>query len=243
MIQFRVFRFDVESVKGPHFDTFQVPAENGMPVLDGLAYIFENLDHSLAYRSSCRTALCGSCAMHINGRYRLACQTQISDVVKKNVVEIRPLSHLPVLRDLVVDMRGFFNQWRRIQPYLISTKPAPEKENRQTPEERKRLDGLIDCIFCGACYAACPSARDNPKYLGPHAMLRALRFIEDSRDDAAESRMAQVASEEGVYRCHTVFNCQTVCPKDLNPVDAIVRIKRRAMAGASSSLSDIPVPD
>ncbi|MBM3356418.1 MAG: succinate dehydrogenase iron-sulfur subunit [Betaproteobacteria bacterium] len=232
MIRFRVFRFDPACDKAPRFDTFEVPAEKGMPVLDGLAYIFENVDHSLAYRSSCRTALCGSCAMHINGRYRLACQTQIADVVRHGLVEVRPLAHLPVLRDLVVDMTGFMDQWRRIQPYLISTRPPSGGENPQTPEQRQLLDGLIDCILCGACYAACPTARDNPKYLGPHALMRALRFIDDSRDEATEERLAQVASEQGVFRCHTVFNCQTVCPKDLDPAGAIVRIKRHAVSRA-----------
>ena len=236
MTTFRVFRFDPEADKEPRFDAFDVPAEKGMTVLEGLIHILEEKDPSLAYRSSCRAAVCGSCAMHISGRYRLACQTQIADVANNGEVVIRPLGHLPVLRDLVVDMGRFFESWRRVRPHLVAEEPAPARERRQSPEERKRLNTLVDCIMCGACFAACPSARDDPAYLGPHAMLRALRFIEDSRDIATAERLAMVASEYGAFRCHTVFNCQTVCPKKLDPSAAIARIKRHAVRHRVRSL-------
>ena len=234
MVTFRIHRYDPQRPKPSLVDTFEVPTERGMPVLKGLIYIFENLDHSLAYRASCGAALCGSCGMHINGRHRLACQTLIDDIAPNGVVEIRPLSHLRVIRDLVVDLTRFMEQWRRVRPYLISRGSAPAREHLQTPAQRDKLEGLVDCIMCGACYSACPSARESDRYLGPHAMLRALRFIEDSRDDAAAERLAQVASEEGVYRCHTVFNCQTACPKDLDPAGAIVRIRRLAISTKAS---------
>ena len=231
MATFRIHRYDPDAPEPSRVDSFEVPTERGMPVLKGLIYIFDNIDHSLAYRASCGAALCGSCGMHINGRYRLACQTLIDDVARGGVVEIRPLSHLPVLRDLVVGMSGFMEQWRSVRPYLICEHALPEREHLQSPAERQRLDGLVDCIMCGACYAACPSARENKAYLGPHAMLKALRFIEDSRDDRGEERLAQVASDDGAFRCHTVFNCQTVCPKDLDPAGAIVRIRQLAVRG------------
>ena len=229
MTKFRVSRFDPETDDKPRFQDYEVPEAKGMTVLDGLIHILEELDPSLAYRSSCRAAICGSCAMHISGRYRLACQTQIGDVARRDRVVIRPLSHLPVLRDLVVDMGRFFENWRRIRPHLVAKEPAGERERLQTPEERARLDSLVDCIMCGACYGACPSARDNAAYLGPHAMLKALRFIEDSRDGAGEERLSLAASDDGVFRCHSVFNCQTVCPKELDPSAAIARIRRRAL--------------
>lgn len=227
--RFHIFRFDPEADAAPRFQDYEVPEEKGMTVLEGLIHILEELDPSLAYRSSCRAAICGSCAMHISGRYRLACQTQIGDVARQDRVVIRPLSHLPVLRDLVVDMGRFFENWRRIRPHLVGKGPAPERERLQTPEERARLDSLVDCIMCGACYGACPSARDNAAYLGPHAMLKALRFIEDSRDGTSEERLSLAASDDGAFRCHSVFNCQTVCPKELDPSAAIARIKRRSL--------------
>ena len=229
MTKFHIFRFDPKADAAPRFQDYEVPEEKGMTVLEGLIHILEELDPSLAYRSSCRAAICGSCAMHISGRYRLACQTQIADVARQDRVVIRPLSHLPVLRDLVVDMGRFFENWRRIRPHLVGKGPAPERERLQTPEERGRLDSLVDCIMCGACYGACPSARDNAAYLGPHAMLKALRFIEDSRDGAGEERLSLAASDDGVFRCHSVFNCQTVCPKELDPSAAIARIRRRSL--------------
>ncbi len=238
MTKFHIFRFDPKADAAPRFQDYEVPEEKGMTVLDGLIHILEELDPSLAYRSSCRAAICGSCAMHISGRYRLACQTQIADVARKDRVVIRPLSHLPVLRDLVVDMGRFFENWRRIRPHLVGKGPAPQRERLQTPEERARLDSLVDCIMCGACYGACPSARDNAAYVGPHAMLKALRFIEDTRDGAGEERLSGAASDDGAFRCHSVFNCQTVCPKELDPSAAIARIKRRSLGSRLK-----PTPD
>lgn len=234
MIRFRILRFDPKRDKKPRFDNFEIATQRGMTVLDGLIYILEELDHSLAYRSSCCTALCGSCAMHINGRYRLACQTQIEDVAKNGEVGIEPLRHMPVIRDLVVDMSEFFEKWLSVGPFAPKN-PTPKRERLQTPEQRQRLDRLVDCIVCGACFASCPSARHAPDYYGPHAMLRALRFIEDSRDDAKEERLSAVASDIGVFRCHSVFNCQTVCPKDLDPSEAITRIKQSAIKSQWSS--------
>lgn len=222
MVEFRVFRFEPDDGE-PRFDRFQVPVEKGMTVLEGLYYILENLDSSLAFRSSCRSAVCGSCAMHINGCYRLACRTQIAAL--EPPVVIRPLAHLPVLKDLVVDMEPFFAHYEVIKPYLVPKEPPPEQEYLQSQKERKRLDGLVDCILCGACYGACPLGLSDPHYLGPHAFLQALRFLEDSRDGAKEERLALIGTEDGAFRCHTVFSCQRVCPKDLDPSGAIARLK------------------
>ncbi len=240
MVQFRVFRFDPEKDQKPYFDAYEIVTERGMTVLDGLINIFDTQDPSLAYRASCCTALCGSCTMHINGRFRLACQTQIEDVANNAEVVVEPLLHLPVLRDLVVDMSPFFEQWQKAGPFEPRNS-TPKNERLQSPEQREKLNSLVDCIVCGACYAACPSARENPEYLGPHAMMRALRFIEDSRDGATVERLTRVASDNGAFRCHTVFNCQTVCPKDLDPSGAITRIKRLAIKSTVAILFDGPV--
>lgn len=222
--KFRIFRYDPKDGKEPRFDDYDVECEKGMTVLEGLYYILQYLDSSIAFRFSCREAVCGSCAMHINGQYRLACKTQISGL-KSNVVTIRPLSHLPVLKDLVVDMKPFFDNYRKIKPYLVSDNNPPEKEYLQSPKQRKKIDKVVDCILCAACYGSCPVASTNPKYLGPQALLTALRFINDSRDVATDERIALVANDEGIFRCHTIFNCQQVCPKGLDPTNTIIKLR------------------
>ncbi len=221
----KIFRFDPDDGREAHFQTFQVEATEGMTVLEGIFWILENVDPSLAFRCSCREANCGSCAMHINGKYRLACNTQIERL--KEPVTIRPLSHLQMLKDLVVDMKPFWDSYEKIRPYLIPREKPPEKEYYQSVEDRKKIDHHIDCILCGACYGSCPVVYGDPDYLGPHALLKALRFVDDSRDGADDERLAMVASDAGVFRCHTIFNCQIVCPKDLNPTGAISKLKNK----------------
>lgn len=228
MAIFKIFRFDPEIDKEPSFDRFEIPVETGMTVLDGLFFILENLDPSLAFRCSCRAAICGSCAMHINGQYRLACETQIAIFGDKEIT-VRPLSHLKVLKDIVVDMEPFFKNYLLIKPYLLPKDEEPEKEYIQSQREREKLDKLVDCILCGACYGSCPVAATNERYIGPHALLAALRFVEDSRDGGKKERLAIVATEEGIFRCHTIFNCQKVCPKDLDPTGAITKLKIKAI--------------
>lgn len=225
--KFKVFRYDPDSGQEPHFQSFDVDAPEGMTVLEGMYWILENKDATFAFRSSCREANCGSCAIHINNQYGLACKTQISSL--KDPITIRPLSHLPVLKDLVVDMRPFWNSYKKIKPYLIPGEEPPQKEYYQSAEDRKKIDHHIDCILCGACYGSCPVACGDFEYLGPHALLKALRFVDDSRDGATDERLAMVASDFGVFRCHTIFNCQIVCPKDLNPTGAISKLKNKIM--------------
>jgi succinate dehydrogenase / fumarate reductase iron-sulfur subunit len=228
MTIFKVFRYDPDDGRGPYFQGFDVPSHKGMTVLEGLFWILENKDPSLAFRCSCRAAICGSDAVHINGQYRLACQTQIEQLGAPIV--IRPLAHLPVQKDLVVDMKPFFDSYKSIKPYLIPGEEPPQKEYRQSVADRQKIDHHIDCILCGACYGSCPVAYGDPKYLGPHALLKVLRFVADSRDGANKERLAMVASEFGVFRCHTIFNCQKVCPKDLDPTGAISKLKNKILA-------------
>ncbi len=228
MLRFDVLRFDPTKDQVPRFQTYELPDLKGITVLEGLYYIIENIDPSLAFRSSCREAVCGSCAMHINGLYRLACEANI-DHLKSRPITIRPLAHSTIIRDLVVDLKPFFRSYEAIKPYLIPKEDPPEKEYIQTIEERKRLNVKVDRILCGACYASCPVSGTDEDYLGPAALLKALRFVDDSRDGAEYERLAYVATDTGVFRCHTIFNCQQVCPKDLDPTGAIQKLKLKAI--------------
>jgi succinate dehydrogenase / fumarate reductase iron-sulfur subunit len=229
MTEFRILRYDPDKDKEPHFQTYTFDSPKGMTVLEGLIYIFENIDSTLAYRSMCRAAVCGSCAMHINGLYNLACRTQIDNLGGK--VVLRPLAHLPIIKDLVVDLEPFFEQYKKVLPYLIPKEDPPEKEYLQSEKERKKLDPWVDCILCAACYGSCPVEATDPEYLGPASLMKALRFIDDSRDGKSKERLAFVASDFGVFRCHTIFNCQKVCPKDLDPTKAIAKLKMKAFFG------------
>ena len=224
---FTIFRFDPDKDSKPYFKKFLVPfVRKDLTVLEGLFYIQEKLDNSLTFRSSCRSAVCGSCAMHINGRYRLACNTLVSSL-KGNKVKIRPLGHLDIIKDLFVDLEPFWEKYEFIKPYLISNDFPSNHERLQTHSERAKLDGLIDCILCGCCYSSCMVTSTNEKYLGPAALLWANRFFVDSRDDAKDERLAIVNIENGIWRCHTIFNCQQSCPKNLNPAGCISSLKMK----------------
>jgi succinate dehydrogenase / fumarate reductase iron-sulfur subunit len=222
-----IFRFDPETDKAPRFEAFDVPYWKGMTMLDALFSIQDFKDPSLCFRFCCRAGICGSCAMHIGGRYRLACETQASLALSKRLT-IRPLTHLPIVRDLVVDMAPFWAHYKKILPYLMPGNPPPEKERLQTPSDRDKLDGLIDCILCASCHASCPMTQSDESYLGPAALAKANRFVADSRDNASAQRLKIVADEHGVWRCHTVFNCSLACPKEIDPAGAIAHLKRAA---------------
>ena len=225
----RVFRYDPESEKKPGYQDYTVPSggkDSGLTVLEALTYVLENLDAGLAFRYSCREAICGSCAMYISGQYRLACQTQVARALQGNVVTVSPLPHLAVIKDLVVDMEPFWRNYERIKPYLINDDPPPEKERLQSPEDRKRIQEMADCILCAACHSSCPSGIVNENYLGPAALTKAYRFIADTRDTATDLRLDIVANENGIYRCHTIFNCVASCPKGINQTYSIQQMKR-----------------
>jgi succinate dehydrogenase / fumarate reductase iron-sulfur subunit len=228
-ITFRVFRYDPDSDKQPRFDTYTVPPfKKGLTVLEALFYVQEKLDGSLAFRASCREGACGSCAMYINGKYRLACETQVADLGSSSVT-VQPLGHLQVLRDLVVDMEPFFAKYKYIKPFLMPGCPPPEEERPQTMGEHAQVTPSIDCILCASCYASCTVTGTDSEYLGPAALLWADRFMRDSRDNAAEERFRLVDQVHGIWRCHTIFSCQEVCPKDLDPTGAIADLKRKAI--------------
>jgi len=227
--KFKVFRFDPDQDKKHRFDDFEVPFTPGMTVLDGLNYIQENLDPTLAYRSSCREGVCGSCAMHINGKYGLACEAQLTELPEK--ISVRPMAHLDIIKDMYVDMSEFWRKYKAVKPYLIpGDNPPAEGERLQTQDERAHLDTIIDCILCGACYASCAVNGYDSEYLGPAALAKANRFFMDSRDAADEERLSLVAGEHGAMRCHTMFNCQEVCPKEVDPTSNIANLKRNLVA-------------
>ena len=192
-------------------------------LLDALIQI-KALDDTLSMRKSCREGVCGSDAMNINGKNGLACMTPLEGI--KQPVVLRPLPGLPVVRDLVVDMEQFFAHYNSIKPYLINNDPPPATERLQSPEDRAKLDGLYECILCGACTASCPSFWWNPdKFVGPAGLMQAYRFISDSRDQAQEERLENLEDPYRLYRCHNIMNCVDVCPKGLNPSKAINEIK------------------
>lgn len=226
----KVFRYDPERDAAPHYDTYTVDYRDGMTVLEALIWVIEHKDQSLAYRASCREAICGSCAMYISGHYTLACKMQVKDALEGETVTVSPLPHMRVLKDLVVDMDKFWANYARIKPWLINNTPEPERERLQSQADRAKYNMEIDCILCGACYAGCPAGITNEEYVGPHAMVWANRFFQDTRDTANKERLELVASEYGVFRCHTAFNCVEACPKHINQAEAIQALKKAAMA-------------
>jgi succinate dehydrogenase / fumarate reductase iron-sulfur subunit len=221
-----ILRYDPRKSKEPHYETYDVKARKGTTVLEALFQILETQDHSLAFRYSCRSAVCGSCAMFINGRYKLACSTLISEIGRD--VIIQPLPHMPIIRDLVVDLTTFFEKYKVIKPYVVPIKPPPKKEWIQSPNQRSKINDSTDCILCAACYSSCPSVWTGKKYLGPAAILQAYRFAADSRDGILRDRVEVLSSEDGLWRCHTIFNCTEACPKSLNPARFIESLKRTA---------------
>ena len=224
-MKFKIYRYNPEIDKKPYMQTYELNGVGkGMMLLEALLKIKEK-DETLSFRRSCGEGVCGSDGMNINGTNGLACVTPLSEL--KQPVEIRPLPGLPVVRDLIVDMDQFYQQYRAVKPYLIVNDPMPEAELHQTPEQREKLDGLYECILCACCSTACPSFWWNPdKFLGPAALLQASRFIEDSRDQALNERLADLEGPFKLFRCHTIMNCVQVCPKGLNPTKAIGNIKK-----------------
>jgi len=223
-MRFRIYRYNPETDSKPYLQDYEFnDVKPGMMLLDVLLILKEQ-DPTLGFRRSCREGVCGSDAMNINGLNGLACITPLSGL--KDPVVIRPLPRLPVVRDLIVDMEPFYRQYRDVKPYLTVKDPLPEAELYQSPEDREKLDGLYECILCGACSTACPSFWWNPdKFLGPAALLQAARFLYDSRDQATEERLDALDDPFKMFRCHTIMSCVQVCPKELNPTKAINDIK------------------
>ncbi|MBI0331799.1 MULTISPECIES: succinate dehydrogenase/fumarate reductase iron-sulfur subunit [Burkholderia] len=219
-----VYRYDPDRDARPRLQTYEIDLDAGDRMLLDVLGRLKALDETLAYRRSCREGICGSDAMNINGRNGLACLTNMREMPAE--ITLRPLPGLPVVRDLIVDMTDFFNQYHSIRPYLINDTPPPERERAQSPEERDQLDGLYECILCACCSTQCPSYWWNPdKFVGPAGLLQAYRFIVDSRDQATASRLDDLEDPYRLFRCRTIMNCANVCPKGLNPAQAIGNIR------------------
>jgi succinate dehydrogenase / fumarate reductase iron-sulfur subunit len=224
-VRFSIYRYNPESDHQPRMQDYVLDqVEPGMMLLDALLRL-KAQDESLSFRRSCGEGVCGSDGMNINGRNGLACITPLDEL--KQPVVLRPMPGLPVIRDLIVDLDQFFQQYRNIKPYIIVTDPEPEVENLQSPAERDRLDGLYECVLCACCSTSCPSFWWNPdRFLGPAALLQAYRFLADSRDQAREERLESLEGPFKLFRCRTIMNCVDVCPKGLNPTKAIGLIKQ-----------------
>ena len=224
--KFKVYRYSPEEGGNPRWDIYHVDMDDcGPMILDVLIHIKNKIDPTLAFRRSCREGVCGSCAMNVGGHNTIAC-TKGWDEVAGSVISIAPLPHLPVVKDLIPDLTNFYAQHAYVQPYLKTDTPEPEKEWRQSEEDRAELDGLYECILCACCSTSCPSYWWNgDKYLGPAALLQAYRWLIDSRDEGTGERLDDLEDPFKLYRCHTIMNCAQVCPKGLNPAKAIAKIK------------------
>lgn len=231
MLTISIYQYNPDVDSEPTMKDYQLDTGGkNLMVLDVLELLKEQ-DPTLSFRRSCREGVCGSDGINMGGKNGLACVTPINDVTKKGKLVLRPLPGLPVIRDLVVDMTQFYNQYDKIKPYLINDTVAPEQERLQSPEERSKLDGLYECILCACCSTSCPSFWWNPdKFLGPAALLQAYRFIADSRDTATEQRLDALQDPFSVFRCHGIQNCVSVCPKGLNPTKAIGHIRTMLLA-------------
>lgn len=223
-ILIRIKRYDPDRDSKPYWGEFRVEADPIDRLLDALNNIKWTMDGTLTYRRSCAHGVCGSDAMRINGRNRLACKVLMRDVGNK--VTIEPMLGFPVIRDLVVDMDSFFDKYKSVKPYLINYDNEPGTERLQSAEERAIFDEGTKCILCGACTSSCPSIWGNPDWVGPAAIVNAHRFIFDSRDQAGAERLSILAKREGVWRCRTIFNCTDACPRGIPVTDLIAQVKR-----------------
>ena len=235
MLKVSIYRYNPDTDSEPYMQDFQVDTQGrDLMVLDVLNLIKEQ-DDSLVYRRSCREGVCGSDGLSMNGKNGLACITPVSLATKggKHLI-VKPLPGLPVLRDLVVDMTMFFNQYEKVQPYVINDTPAPAIERLQSPEDRAMLDGLYECILCACRTTSCPSFWWNPeKFLGPSALLQSWRFIADTRDTATMERLSKLDDPFSLFRCRGIMNCVSSCPKGLNPTKAIGHIRNMLLTQGS----------
>ena len=228
---FKVYRWEPDRGENPRLDTYEVDLDTcGPMVLDALVKIKNEIDPTLTFRRSCREGICGSCAMNIDGRNTLACIQSIDEI--DGDVRIYPLPSMRVVKDLVPDMTHFYAQYASIRPWLRTETPTPpDRERLQSPEDREALDGLYECILCACCQTSCPSYWWNPdRYLGPAVLLQAYRWIADTRDEDTPGRLDDLDDAFKLYRCHTIMNCASACPKGLNPAKAIAEIKRLMVA-------------
>jgi len=229
-LRVRVWRGGAEGA----FCEYEVPRRESQTVLDVVTHVQRHLDPTLAYRYACRVGMCGSCAMTVNGQPRWTCRTHVDKVAKDDRLEVAPLKNLPVIRDLVTDMREFFDKWARAKGQFRGEKKRSDDFARISPasERRKLVDAAIECIGCAVCYSACDVAAWNPDYLGPAALNRAWTLVNDERDAQQAARLRAVAGDAGCHSCHTHMSCTDRCPKALSPTAGIAGLKRAVAAAA-----------
>jgi succinate dehydrogenase / fumarate reductase iron-sulfur subunit len=223
---FRLLRFDPGKDKNPYFQDFSYVCEGRKSVLDALMEIRNEQDCSISFRYSCREAICGSCAMVINGNFNLACRTNLESLRSSSVV-VEPLPNLEIQKDLVVDMDPFWEALGKIEPYLHGGEIQPEKGYRVDDRDMDRIFQYVNCVLCGCCYSACPVAARDERYLGPAALAKLYRFVRDPRDIRPFSLWSRINTEAGVWGCDTVFKCNEACPKDVRPADGIEALRRK----------------
>ena len=225
----RIQRFNPDSDEKPYLQNYELEIAPEKTILDALEEIKATIDGSVTFRRSCRHAICGSCAMNVNGRNMLVCNRPVHQLLdKEQALTIRPLPYLPVIKDLVVDRTRFWVQYQRIKPWLVPPEETPTKEFRMSPEEVAALLDAEKCIMCGACFSACPIVATNPRYLGPHALEKQFLRIMDPRDTLTHERLNLIEERSGIYGCRTVTTCLEDCPKGLNPTRTISMLKHLA---------------
>jgi succinate dehydrogenase / fumarate reductase iron-sulfur subunit len=222
----KILRYNPEVSEDSKWESYQVTAEPTDRVLDALHKVKWDLDGSLTFRRSCAHGVCGSDAMRINGKNRLACKTLLKDVNPSQPITVEPIKGLPVLKDLVVDMEPFFAAYRSVMPFLITSGNEPTRERLQSQKDRDRFDDTTKCILCAACTTSCPVYWTDGQYFGPQAIVGAHRFIFDSRDEGSDQRLEILNDQEGVWRCRTTFNCTEACPRGIEVTKAIQEVKR-----------------
>jgi len=232
-VKVKILRYNPEVVDEAEWKTYSVTLQPTDRILDALHKIKWEQDGTLTFRRSCAHGVCGSDAMRINGRNRLACKTLIKDLNPDKEITVEPIKGLPVLKDLVVDMDGFFDKFKSVQPFLQTSGNAPERERRQSPADRARFDDTTKCILCAACTSSCPVFWTDGQYFGPAAIVNAHRFIFDSRDDAGDVRLDILNDKEGVWRCRTTFNCTEACPRGIEVTKAIAEVKQAVLRGGA----------
>ncbi|MCH8560234.1 succinate dehydrogenase iron-sulfur subunit [Nesterenkonia sp. LB17] len=228
-VTLQVRRYDPEFSDDARWDEWTITMYGTDRVLDALHKVKWEIDGSLTFRRSCAHGVCGSDAMRINGRNRLACKVLLKDLDTSKPILVEPIKGLPVEKDLIVDMEPFFQSYREIMPFMVNNSPAPTGERIQSPEERERFDDTTKCILCAACTSSCPVFWTDGQYFGPAAIVNAHRFIFDSRDDAGDMRLEVLNDKEGVWRCRTTFNCTDACPRGIEVTKAIQEVKRAVL--------------
>jgi succinate dehydrogenase / fumarate reductase, iron-sulfur subunit len=227
-ITLEIFRFDPERDSEPRFQTYQLEVEPNNTILDALTKVRFELDGSLNFRRSCNHAICGSCALTINHESLLACHTLVRDCKPQRPIRVEPLKSYPVIRDLVIDMDRFYEKLVRVKPFFSSELAAPYEERRQSPAEQSLIDEAASCILCGSCISSCPSFWGDDDYLGPAVLLKAYRYVFDTRDTDAAARLERISDRDGLWRCHNIANCMEACPKEIKLTHFINKLKVEA---------------